>query len=131
MSQKKLIAYINAENEVMANVIDRAVAYSNEDIDEIFIYNYSAREEDKEEMLLGARNLSKQIDTPFILGIKISRLEDVKKAIYTGASKVMIKDAILEDKGIVKEAADRFGKDKIIVEIAVAREMLQNRTEFF
>lgn len=126
MSQKKLIAYINAENEVMANVIDRAVAYSNEDIDEIFIYNYSAREEDKEEMLLGARNLSKQIDTPFILGIKISRLEDVKKAIYTGASKVMIKDAILEDKGIIKEAADRFGKDKIIVEIEDCVDFIKN-----
>lgn len=126
MSQKKLIAYINAENEVMANVIDRAVAYSNEDIDEIFIYNYSAREEDKEEMLLGARNLSKQIDTPFILGIKISKLEDVKKAIYTGASKVMIKDAILEDKGIIKEAADRFGKDKIIVEIEDCVDFIKN-----
>lgn len=114
---KKIIAYINAENEIISNVVDRAVRYSQEDIDEIFLYNYSAREEDKEALLSAARRLSRMIDTPFIIGTHISRLEDVKKALYTGAQRVMIKDSILQDKTIIKQAVERFGKNKIVVEV--------------
>lgn len=117
MSEKKLIAYINAENEIISNVIDRAVNYSQEDIDEIFLYNYSSREDDKEEILKAVRKLSKIIDTPIILGINVSRFEDVKKALYSGAARAMIKDEILDDKNVYKEASDRFGKDRLIVEI--------------
>ena len=117
MSEKKLIAYINAENEVMSNVIEEVIRYSKEDVDEIFMYNYSSRESDKEETLLAARKITKEIDTPLILGINVSRFEDVKKALYTGASRAVIKEAILEDKNVYEQAADRFGKDKLIVEV--------------
>ena len=129
MAVKKLIAYINAENEIMSNVVERAVNYSNEDIDEIFIYNYSKREEDKEHLLAGSRQLSKLIDIPYTIGIHVERLEDVKKAIYSGASKVMIKEAILNDEKIISDATDRFGKDKIIVEIENVADFISGEAE--
>lgn len=129
MAVKKLIAYINAENEIMSNVVERAVNYSNEDIDEIFIYNYSKREEDKEHLLAGSRQLSKLIDIPYTIGIYVEKLEDVKKAIYSGASKVMIKEAILDNEKIISDASDRFGKDKIIVEIEDVADFISGEAE--
>lgn len=126
MSLKKLIAYINAENEVLSNIIDRAEAYSKQDIDEMFVYNYSAREEDKNAFLNMARKLSKMIDMPLIVGIHTHNLEDVKKALYTGASKVMIKEELLTDKGLIMEAAKKFGSKKIIVEINSDEDFLNN-----
>ena len=129
MAVKKLIAYINAENEIMSNVVERAVNYSNEDIDEIFIYNYSKREEDREHLLAGSRQLSKLIDIPYTIGIYVERLEDVKKAIYSGASKVMIKEAILDNEKIISDASDRFGKDKIVIEIEDVADFISGEAE--
>ena len=47
----------------------------------------------------------------------MERLEDVKKALYTGASALVVKYSILEDKRLLKEASGRFGSEKIIVEL--------------
>lgn len=117
MSVKKIIPYINAEGERSANVIKLAKSYSYGGADELFIYNYSTDEKSRDEFLTLAKELSGEIDVPFILGTYIKRLEDIKKAIYTGASRVMVKYATLENKAILKEATERFGMDKIMVEL--------------
>ncbi len=117
MSYKKIIPYINAENEIPANVLNLAKSYSYRGADELFLYNYSRDEKSREEFLSLAKELSKEIDIPFTLGCYIKRLEDVKKAIYTGAAAVMVKYTLLENKPLLKEATDRFGTDKIVVEL--------------
>ncbi|MDD3174024.1 MAG: bifunctional phosphoribosyl-AMP cyclohydrolase/phosphoribosyl-ATP diphosphatase HisIE [Herbinix sp.] len=117
MSYKKIIPYINAESEIPANVLNLAKSYSYGGADELFIYNYSKDEKSREEFLSLAKELSKEIDIPFIIGCYIKRLEDVKKAIYTGAASVMIKYTLLENKSLLKEASERFGTEKIMVEL--------------
>jgi phosphoribosyl-AMP cyclohydrolase / phosphoribosyl-ATP pyrophosphohydrolase len=117
MSNKKIIPYINAETELPGNVLKLAKNYSYGGADELLIYNYSKDEKSREEFLSLAKELSKEIDIPFMIGCYIKRLEDVKKAIYTGAASVMIKFSLLEDKLLLKEASERFGSDKIMVEL--------------
>ncbi|HWT77070.1 MAG TPA: bifunctional phosphoribosyl-AMP cyclohydrolase/phosphoribosyl-ATP diphosphatase HisIE [Mobilitalea sp.] len=119
MSYKKIIPYINAEGELPVNVLKLAQSYSYGGADELFVYNYSKDEKSSEEFLSLVKELIKVIDIPIIIGSYIKRLEDVKKAIYTGAVGVMIKYSLLEDKVIIKEAAERFGSDKIILELDV------------
>lgn len=117
MAQKKIIAFINAENEVPANVGNLALKYSCEGADGLFIYNYTGDEQSREEFLLSARNIEKQIDIPFFIGIYVNRFEDAKKALYTGASKLVIRKALLPEEDEVKEITARFGKDKLAIEI--------------
>lgn len=117
MSYKKIIPYINAENEAAQSVINSAVNYSYNGADELFLYDYSKDEESKEQFLALAKELAKQVDIPFSLGLYVSRFEDVKKALYTGASKVVIKYSILNNETVIKEATERFGKDKVIIEL--------------
>ena len=117
MSYKKIIPYINAESELSANVIKLAKNYSYAGADELLIYNYSKDEKSREEFLSLAKELANEIDIPFFVGCYIKRLEDVKKAIYTGATSVIIKYSQLENKLLLKEATERFGSDKIIVEL--------------
>jgi len=117
MAIKKIIPYINAETEKSANVISLAKTYSYGGADELVIYNYSEDEKSREEFLSLAKELSKEIDIPFIIGCYIKRLEDIKKAIYTGATAVLVKYSSLENKALLKEATDRFGPDKIMVEL--------------
>jgi phosphoribosyl-ATP pyrophosphohydrolase/phosphoribosyl-AMP cyclohydrolase len=117
MSYKKIIPYINAENEVPANVLKLAKNYSYGGADELLIYNYSKDEKSREEFLSLAKELAREVDIPFIIGCYIKRMEDVKKAIYTGAKSVLVKYSLLEDKALLKEATERFGSAKINVEL--------------
>ncbi|MDF2590375.1 MAG: phosphoribosyl-ATP diphosphatase [Anaerocolumna sp.] len=114
---KKIIPYINCENELPVNIINEAVQYDIGGADELFVYNYSKDEASREEFLGVVKELTKQIDIPVIIGCFVKRFEDVKKALYTGASYVVVKNSICNDDNVIKEATDRFGKDKIIVEI--------------
>lgn len=114
---KKIIPYINCENEIPANIITEAVQYDYSGADELFAFNYSQDEASEAEFLGVVKELTKQVDIPVLIGCYIKRFEDVKKALYTGATYVVIKYSQLKDTAVLKEASDRFGKDKLVVEL--------------
>ncbi len=116
MSVKKIIPYINAENELEESVIKSALAYERNGADELFIYNYSFVEAEREEFLLTVKKVVKAVEIPVMVGCYIKRLEDVKKAFYTGAVRVVISYAKLNGYEVIKEASSRFGKDKLVIE---------------
>ena len=120
MSIKKIIPYINAENELPDKVVRLAKDYSYNGADGLFVYNYSKDEKSREEFISLMKALIKKTDIPVIVGTYVKRMEDVKKALYTGASAIMIKYAILEELSLLEEAVKRFGPDKIIVELDIA-----------
>lgn len=117
MSQKKLIPFINAENEVAGNVVRLAERYSCEGADGLYLYNFSGDGKSQEEFLATLRRIEKQIDIPFYAGIYVERLEDAKKALYTGASKVVLRKALLPSEEELEQILARFGKDKLSIEI--------------
>ena len=51
MSYKKIIPYINGENETAANIVKLAEEYCFAGADELFLYNYSKIESEREEFL--------------------------------------------------------------------------------
>lgn len=117
MSQKKLIPFINAENEVAGSVVRLAERYSCEGADGLYLYNFSGDGKSQEEFLATLRRIEKQIDIPFYAGIYVERLEDAKKALYTGASKVVLRKALLPSEEELEQILARFGKDKLSIEI--------------
>ncbi len=117
MSQKKIIPFINAENELASNVIGLADKYSCEGADALFLYNYTGDEESREEFLAAVRKIEKDIDIPFIVGVYVNRFEDAKKALYTGASQVVIRKAMMPAEEELKEILSRFDKEKVALEI--------------
>ncbi len=117
MSKKKIIPFINAENEMASSVINLADRYSCEGADSLFIYNYSGDEASREEFLATVRKIEKLIDIPFMVGVYVDRFEDAKKALYTGASKVVIRKALMPSEKELKAITDRFDKDKLAIEV--------------
>ena len=117
VAYKKLIPFINGENEIAANVITMAEDYCFAGADELFLYNYSKIESEREEFLATLKQIDRKVDIPFMVGMYAGRFEDVKKAFYTGADRVVIKYDICPDEGVLKEAVARFGSDKILVEV--------------
>lgn len=117
VSYKQIIPFINGENELAANIVKQAEQYCFAGADALFLYNYSNIESEREEFLAVLKEVGRKIDIPFMAGMYAGRFEDVKKAFYTGADRVVIKYEICPDDNIVKEAAARFGSDKILIEV--------------
>lgn len=117
MAYKKIIPYINAENEISSNIVQLAVEYALEGADELFLYNYCIDETSKEEFFQLCRETARQIDIPIFIGISIKRFEDIKKALYTGASYVVIKVGDLAEDIAVQEGIKRFGAKKFYIEL--------------
>lgn len=122
MDNKKIICYINAENEIPESVVKQSLAYEQSGADELFLYNYSMVDTEKEEFLHTVRQVSKAVDIPVTIGVYVKRLEDIKKAYYTGAKHVCVQYAKINDVSLLKEGAERFGRETLIVEYDASSE---------
>lgn len=114
--KKNIIAYINAETEYDANVLEKARAYEQNGADGLYIYNYDPKEEQQTAFLENVRHIMKEVDIPLYIGLVVKRFEDVKKGLYTGAAAVVVPYDSHFSKKEVQLAIDRFGKDKLYVE---------------
>ena len=117
MPAKKLIAYINAENESRGNVLRLAEKYSHEGADRLFLYNYAKDDASKEDFLTLAKKIIHTMDIPVVLGLYVKSFDDIKRTLYAGAVRVVVKEEIMDNEAAVKEATDRFGSDRVFVEV--------------
>ena len=65
MSQKKIFAYLNVQNEAKDVIISQMDFYDSNGIDGVFIYNYTKEEKEREEFVLLLREISELVDIPF------------------------------------------------------------------
>lgn len=114
--QKKLIAYINAENGIKENTIETAALYENFGADGILVYNHTENEQEREDFLALVKEMAREIDIPIIIGCYVKRFEDTKKAFYTGAYAVALNYSDIRDNTLLKESIDRFGEKHIFIE---------------
>lgn len=111
--KKKIIACIDAQNETKETVLSLAAEYDSNGVDELFVYNYSKIEKEREEFVGILRNLRAVTDLPFLAGCYLSRLEDAKKIYYSGAYRIVVDMEYVADSGLLGEAVTKFGKDKV------------------
>ncbi|MCR5322390.1 MAG: bifunctional phosphoribosyl-AMP cyclohydrolase/phosphoribosyl-ATP diphosphatase HisIE [Lachnospiraceae bacterium] len=115
----KLTAYIEADAGRSGDgpsgddFIAKAVDCQNRGADRIVITDLTEDGSQRDVFFDKARELSRNIDIPFLIGITAKRFEDVKKAFYTGAEAVIVNLGNLSDRSILKESADRFGEDSV------------------
>lgn len=121
---KKLIpGFYVRDGQAVIN--DRGVEYYSDDIltlcryysdngaDELFVYDASENDEDHERTIGIIKEIARAVDSPVIVGGRVKRLEDVKKYLYAGAKAAFLDVSVEENVDLMKEAADRFGSEKI------------------
>ncbi|MBO4281509.1 MAG: bifunctional phosphoribosyl-AMP cyclohydrolase/phosphoribosyl-ATP diphosphatase HisIE [Lachnospiraceae bacterium] len=114
--KKSIYGYINAETEYSSNVLEKAMAYEQNGADGLYIYNYDASEKEQMKFLETVKMILKKVDIPLLIGCHVRRFEDVKKALYTGASYAVVPYGPDFPEEEIKKSIDRFGKDKLLVE---------------
>ena len=96
---------------------ENAKAYSEAGADEIVFLDITATVEQRETMIDVVKRTVEKVSVPLTVGGGIRSIQDIQKMIDAGVSKVSINTAAVLNPDLVKEAAQEFGSDKIVIAI--------------
>lgn len=114
---KQVIPYIEVTNQSQEQLIYVAQQYEAFGAEAIYIKNSSNGEIVSDCWIAHMKEIVRAVDIPVFITTVIHRMEDIKKAIYTGAQAVVLQKVGQDHCTIIKEAIQRFGKDKIILDV--------------
>jgi imidazole glycerol-phosphate synthase subunit HisF len=98
-----------------------AVAYDAQGADELVFLDITASHEDRSIMLDVVRRTADVLYIPFTVGGGLRTVEDVRMLLRAGAEKVSFNTAAVARPSIIREAAERFGSQCIVVAIDARR----------
>lgn len=94
-----------------------AKAYDANKADEIVFLDITASHERRPIILDIVRSTAEEVFMPLTVGGGIQDCEDIRKLLNAGADKVSINSAAIKNPQLIKEAAERFGSQCIVVAI--------------
>ncbi|MES9844047.1 MAG: imidazole glycerol phosphate synthase subunit HisF [Candidatus Sedimenticola sp. PURPLELP] len=97
--------------------VEVARRYNEEGADEITFLDITASSDDRETIVHVVEQVASEVFIPLTVGGGIRTTEDVRRMLNAGADKVAINTAAVFNPEFVKEAADRFGSQCIVVAI--------------
>ncbi len=101
--------------------VENAKVYEKEGADEIAMLDITATVEGRKTDMDVVRKVVSAVNVPVTVGGGISSLEDIARLMDAGTSAVSISSAAFRNPALIAEAAERFGREKIIVAIDVDR----------
>ena len=98
-----------------------AQAYDSQGADELVFLDITASHEGRAIMLDVVRRTAEGIYMPLTVGGGIRGVDDIRTLLRAGADKVSLNTAALERPQVIREAAERFGSQCIVVAIDAKR----------
>ncbi|ARP99022.1 imidazole glycerol phosphate synthase subunit HisF [Pseudorhodoplanes sinuspersici] len=97
--------------------VEAAIAYDAAGADELTFLDITASHENRGTMLDVVRRTAEACFMPVTVGGGVRTVEDIRVLLQSGADKVSINTAAVERREFVKEAAEKFGDQCIVVAI--------------
>lgn len=101
--------------------IEVAKRYDEQGADEITFLDITATHHERDTMVHVVEAVASQVFIPLTVGGGIRTVEDIRRMLNAGADKVGINSAAVKNPDFVREAADRFGSQCIVVAIDAKR----------
>ncbi len=114
--------------------VEIARKYNEQGADEITFLDITASHESRDTTYETVERMASEVFIPLTVGGGVRTVEDIRKLLNAGADKVGINTAAVFNPDFVREAADRFGSQCIVVSIDAKRvsgEGEQPRWEIF
>ena len=102
--------------------VEAALAYDAQGADELVFLDITASHEERAIMLDVVRRTAEVIYMPLTVGGGIRSIEDIRTLLRAGADKVSLNTAAVERPELIRDAAQRFGSQCIVVAIDAKRE---------
>ncbi|MGJ9385141.1 imidazole glycerol phosphate synthase subunit HisF [Salipaludibacillus neizhouensis] len=97
--------------------VELAAFYDEQGADELVFLDISASHEGRETMVDVVEEVAGKLAIPFTVGGGINALEDMKRILRAGADKVSLNTAAVNRPELIREGADFFGSQCIVVAI--------------
>jgi len=101
--------------------VEVAKRYNEEGADEITFLDITASHEDRDTMVHVVEEVAAQVFIPLTVGGGIRTIEDIRRMLNAGADKVSINTAAVTNPEFVREAAQKFGSQCIVVAVDARR----------
>lgn len=114
--------------------VENARRYNLEGADEITFLDITASSDNRETIVHVVEDVASEVFIPLTVGGGIREINDVRRMLNAGADKVGINTAAVFNPDFVKQAADRFGSQCIVVAVdakKVSQPGEENRWEIF
>lgn len=138
MEQKKFTASIYLYlGQAVKGLHDRTVVaehpeelaadFSNNNADEIIIFDLSEGDEEHEKAISMIKRIINAVEIPVLAAGNVKRFEDVKKLLYAGCQKAGLNYAKDSNIDLTQEVSKRFGREKLFACIDCAEQIECNR----
>ncbi|MCA9399059.1 MAG: imidazole glycerol phosphate synthase subunit HisF [Candidatus Omnitrophica bacterium] len=97
--------------------VEIAENYDRQKADEIVFLDITASHEKRAIILDIVKNTAEKVFMPLTVGGGVNSLEDIRNLLNAGADKTSINTAAVNNPSLVREAADKFGSQCIVVAI--------------
>jgi cyclase len=101
--------------------IESGLRYSDEGADELVFLDITASSDRRNIVADMVQRVADAINIPFTVGGGLRNLEDIQSILRAGADKVSLNTQAVENPALVREAAERFGSQCIVVAIDARR----------
>lgn len=110
--------------------VEIAKRYNDQGADEITFLDITASNEERDTTVHTVEKIAEEVFIPLTVGGGIRTVKDIRTMLNAGADKVSINTAAIHNPDFVKEAAERFGSQCIVVAIDT-KQVAENRWEIF
>jgi len=110
--------------------VEQARVYDREGADELTFLDITASHENRDTIYDVVRRTAEQVFMPLTVGGGVRVVEDIRKLLLAGADKVSINTAAIHRPEFVREAAEKFGAQCIVVAID-AKQVSPGKWEVF
>ncbi|MDF1779715.1 MAG: imidazole glycerol phosphate synthase subunit HisF [Alcanivoracaceae bacterium] len=135
VDQGRVVKGVKFENiRDAGDPVEVAKRYNEAGADEITFLDITASHEGRDTTLHTVERMASEVFIPLTVGGGVRTLQDIRNLLNAGADKVSINSAAVHNPEFVREAADRFGSQCIVIAIdakKVSAESEPNRWEIF
>ena len=118
----RVVKGVNFENlRDAGDPVELAAAYDAEGADELTFLDVTASSSGRATMLEVVRHTAEQVFIPLTVGGGVRTVADVDVLLRAGADKVSINSAAVSRREFVREAAEKFGEQCVVVAIDAKR----------
>jgi cyclase len=118
VKEGRVVKGVHFENLIEAgDPVEHAAFYSREKADELVFLDISATIEGRKTMVDVVKKVSEVVFIPLTVGGGITSLQDIEKLLKAGADKISINTSAVKTPELIKEGAEKFGSQCIVVAI--------------
>lgn len=101
--------------------VEIAKAYDREGADELVFLDITASSDNRSTAVEMVRKVAENVFIPFTVGGGIRSVEDFRSLLREGADKIAVNSAAVMNPELIREAADKFGSQCVVVAIDARR----------